>query len=138
MSYVEELDRIGRAANPFFCLMGIELVDYGGGKAQLSMPVRPDMMNGSGWMQGGVYVALIDEAMALAIMTAIGREERIATVSETTQFVKGVREGRISAKAHVVRAGRKIIFAEGFAFIEGKEDEILARTTASFSRITPK
>ena len=75
--------------------------------------------------------------MALAIMTAIDRDERIATISETTQFVKGVRNGNIGAKAHVVRAGRRIIFAEGFAFIEGKEDEILARTTASFSRITP-
>ena len=138
MNYIEEIGRIGRKANPFFCLMDIDPVSYGGGRAELSMSVRPDMLNGVGWMQGGVYVALIDEAMALAIMTAIGADEGIATISETTQFVKGVRDGKVNAKAHVVRAGRKIIFAEGFAFIEGKEDEILARTTASFSRITPK
>lgn len=118
--------------------MGIDPVSYGDGRAELTMEVRPDMLNGVGWMQGGVYVALIDEAMALAMMTVIGDGEGIATISETTQFVKGVRDGRISAKAHVVRAGRKIIFAEGFAFIEGNEDEILARTTASFSRMTPK
>jgi len=138
MTYIEDIGRIGRKANPFFCLMGIDPVSYGDGRAELTMEVRPDMLNGVGWMQGGVYVSLIDEAMALAMMTVIGDDEGIATVSETTQFVKGVRDGRVSAKAHVVRAGRKIIFAEGFAFIEGNETEILARTTASFSRITPK
>ena len=138
MTYIEDIERIGRKANPFFCLMGIDPVSYGNGKAELSMEVRSDMLNGVGWMQGGVYVSLIDEAMALAMMTVIGDDEGIATVSETTQFIKGVREGRINAKAHVVRAGRKIIFAEGFAFASGKENEVLARTTASFSRITPK
>jgi uncharacterized protein (TIGR00369 family) len=138
MTYIEDIGRIGRKANPFFCLMGIDPVSYGDGRAELSMEVRSDMLNGVGWLQGGVYVALIDEAMALAMMTVIGDDEGIATVSETTQFIKGVRDGRISARAHVVRAGRKIIFAEGFAFIEGNEVEILARTTASFSRITPK
>lgn len=138
MTYIEDIERIGRKANPFFCLMGIDPVSYGNGRAELSMEVRPEMLNGVGWMQGGVYVSLIDEAMALAMMTVIGSDEGIATVSETTQFIKGVRDGRINAKAHVVRAGRKIIFAEGFAFVDGKENEILARTTASFSRITPK
>ena len=138
MTYIEDIERIGRKANPFFCLMGIDPVSYGNGRAELSMEVRPEMLNGVGWMQGGVYVSLIDEAMALAMMTVIGSDEGIATVSETTQFIKGVRDGRINAKAHVVRAGRKIIFAEGFAFVDGKENEILARTTASFSRIIPK
>jgi len=138
MTYIEDIGRIGRKANPFFCLMGIDPVSYGNGRAELSMEVRPDMLNGAGWVQGGVYVSLIDEAMALAMMTVIDDDEGIATVSETTQFIKGVREGRINAKAHVVRAGRKIIFAEGFAFASGKENEVLARTTASFSRITPK
>ena len=138
MTYIEDIERIGMKANPFFCLMGIDPVSYGDGRAELSMEVRPDMLNGVGWLQGGVYVALVDEAMALAMMTVVGDDEGIATVSETTQFVKGVRNGRISAKAHVVRAGRKIIFAEGYTFIEGNENEILARTTASFSRITPK
>jgi uncharacterized protein (TIGR00369 family) len=138
MTYIEDIGRIGRKANPFFCLMGIDPVSYGNGRAELSMEVRPDMLNGAGWVQGGIYVSLIDEAMALAMMTVIDDDEGIATVSETTQFIKGVREGRINAKAHVVRAGRKIIFAEGFAFASGKENEVLARTTASFSRITPK
>lgn len=135
MSYLDDIERVGRKANPFFCLMDIDPESYGDGRAELSMSVRPDMLNGVGWLQGGVYVSLIDEAMALALITVIGSDEGIATISETTQFIKGVRDGRIRARAHVVRAGRKIIFAEGFAFVEGKEDTILARTTASFSRL---
>ena len=135
--YIEKIGRIGRKANPYFCLMGIDPEAYGDGKAELSMTVRPDMLNGVGWLQGGVYVSLIDETMALALMTALDDGEGIATISETTQFIKGVREGRIRAKAHIVRAGRKVIFAEGYVFVEGDEDTILSRTTASFSRLTP-
>ena len=61
MSYLEEIRRKGRDANPFFQLMGIELGTYGNGEAELFMPVRPDMHNGVGWLQGGLFTALCDE-----------------------------------------------------------------------------
>jgi hypothetical protein len=60
MSYLGELRKKGREANPFFKMMGIEAVSFGDGKAELRMEVRPDMLNGAGWMQGGIYTALAD------------------------------------------------------------------------------
>ncbi|MDD4300547.1 MAG: PaaI family thioesterase [Methanomicrobium sp.] len=135
MTYPEELSKKGRTANPYFCLMGIDAVSFGDGNAVLSMEVRPDMLNGAGWLQGGVYVSLIDEAMALAIYTLLNEKEGIATISENTNFYKGVRDGKIFAKAYVVRRGRKIIFAEGFCYPEGEESKPLARTTASFAAL---
>jgi hypothetical protein len=35
MSYIEEIARIGRDANPFFRLMGIDVGNYGNGRAEL-------------------------------------------------------------------------------------------------------
>ena len=55
MSYIEEIRRKGRKANPFFLLMGIELGSFGNGQAKLSMKVRPDMLNGAGWLQGFIH-----------------------------------------------------------------------------------
>jgi uncharacterized protein (TIGR00369 family) len=133
MNYPEELSEKGSLANPFFGLMGIDAESFGDGSAVLSMEVRPDMLNGVGWLQGGVYVSLIDEAMALAIYTVLTEKEGIATISENTNFHKGVREGKICAKARVVRRGRRIIFAEGLCYPKGCESNILARTTASFA-----
>ncbi|HQC33607.1 MAG TPA: PaaI family thioesterase, partial [Methanoculleus sp.] len=90
MGYIEELKRVGRDANPFFTLMGIELGEYGDGRASLTMEVRPDMLNGAGWLQGGIYVALADEAIALALYTLLADNEEIATIDEHTSFIKGV------------------------------------------------
>ncbi|MGC9514217.1 PaaI family thioesterase [Methanocrinis sp.] len=133
MGYLEELRERGRDANPFFTLMGIEVVTFGEGKAELSMEVRADMLNGAGWMQGGIYTALADEAMALALFTVLDEKDRIATISETTSFFLGVWEGRIVAEGRVTRIGRQVAFAEGRVRAEGAE--VLSTTSASFSII---
>jgi len=135
MSYLEDLREKGRDANPFFKLMGIEVAAFGDGKAELQMEVRPDMLNGAGWMQGGIYTALADEAMALALFTALRENDRIATISETTSFLRGVREGRIVAEGRVTRIGRQVAFAEGCVKGEGGEGLVLSQTSASFSII---
>ncbi|HNQ32738.1 MAG TPA: PaaI family thioesterase, partial [Methanoculleus sp.] len=113
MGYIEELKRVGRDANPFFTLMGIELGEYGDGRASLTMEVRPDMLNGAGWLQGGIYVALADEAIALALCTLLADDEKIATIDEHTSFIKGVNAGTIAATGRVIRKGRRVAFADG-------------------------
>jgi acyl-CoA thioesterase len=138
MSYLGELRKKGREANPFFKMMGIEAVSFGDGKAELRMEVRPDMLNGAGWMQGGIYTALADEAMALALFTALDENDQIATISETTSFFRGVREGRIFACGKVSRIGRQVAFAEGWVKARSAEGPILSTTSASFSIIWRK
>lgn len=132
MSYLDDINQKGQKANPFFCLMGIEPITWGEGRARLSMKVRPDMTNGEGWLQGGMYTALVDESMALAIYTLLKEGETIATISCTTTFLRGVRSDKtIMAEAEVVRRGRQIIFIEG-KIIDGDGQTELARCTASF------
>lgn len=131
MKYLKELDQVGKEANPFFCLMGIEPVSWGEGRATLSMEVKPEMHNGEGWLQGGVYTAMADEAMALSIYTLLKENETIATISCTTTFMRGVKEGTILADAWVVKRGRQVIFAE--AEVRSPDSEYTyARLTASF------
>ena len=132
MSYFEEIQRHGRDANPFFRSMGIDVVAVGDGTARLSMRVRPDMHNGAGWMQGGIFTAVADEAMALALYTVISPGERIATISETTSFLKGARDGVLVADGRVVRKGRRVAFTESEVLKGEGEGEILARCAAAF------
>jgi acyl-CoA thioesterase len=131
MGYLEEIKNRGRDANPFFRLMGIDVDSFGGGKALLSMEIRPDMLNGVGWLQGGLYVALSDEAMALALYTVLREGELIATISESTSYLRGVRTGRIYAEARVVRKGQQVAFTEGCVNDVG--GELLSETRASFA-----
>ena len=138
MSYLEKIIRDGRSANPFFCLMGIDVVSVEPGKAVLKMQVRPDMHNGVGWLQGGMLAALADEAMALALYPLLSGNEGIATISESTSFIRGVQDGFITAEGRIIRKGRRVAFAEGEVFAEGNERVMLSRTSAAFAVTTNK
>jgi uncharacterized protein (TIGR00369 family) len=131
MSYIEDIKSKGSAANPYFGLMGINVQDFGNGEAKLSMNVREEMLNGAGWLQGGVYVSLADEAMALAIFTFLEDGKGIATVSESTDYYKGLNSGVLTAKARIIKRTRKLIFAEGVTCSEDGST-VYSRTSASF------
>jgi acyl-CoA thioesterase len=133
MNYLDKIKAEGRSANPFFGLMGIDVVSAGEGSAVLKMAVRSDMANGVGWLQGGMLVAIADEAMALALYTLLANGEGIATIAESTSFIRGVREGTILAKGKVIRKGRRVAFMESEVCLDNAEKTILARTTASFA-----
>jgi acyl-CoA thioesterase len=133
MSYFEELKRRGRDANPFFVMMGIEVDSIGEGTARLSMRVRPDRQNGVGWMQGGIFTGLADEAMALALYSVLSPGEGIATISETTSFLRGARDELLVATGRVVRRGRRVAFTEGEVRKDTEEGEVLARCAAAFA-----
>ncbi|NLV26097.1 MAG: PaaI family thioesterase [Methanomicrobiales archaeon] len=131
MNYLEEIRGRGQEANPFFCLMNIRPVEFGEGKARLAMDVRDDMKNGEGWLQGGIFTAIGDEAIALAIYTLLSKGETIATVSCTTHFIRGIQNGTIHADGMVIRKGRQMIFAEA-SITNAKDGSLLARCSASF------
>ncbi len=133
MTYLENIRKNGRYANPFFGLTGIDVVSSDKGHAVLKMAVRPDMLNGVGWLQGGMLVALADEAMALALYPMLDVSEGIATISESTSFIKGARDGVIIAEGRVVKKGRRVAFCEGEVRMENAEKTLLSRTTASFA-----
>jgi acyl-CoA thioesterase len=136
MSYLDEVKKDARAVNPFFRQMGIEVVGTAAGRSVLKMPVRPDMHNGVGWLQGGLLVALADEAMALAVYTQLVEGEGIATISESTSFIKGVRDGIIYAEGRVIRKGRRVAFCESEVWTGEGERCLLSRTSAAFAVMT--
>ena len=138
MRYLDRLKQDGQAANPFFCQMGIGVVETADGRGVLKMPVRPDMHNGVGWLQGGLLVALADEAMALAVYTQLAEGEGIATISESTSFIKGVRDGIIYAEGRVLRKGRRVAFCESEVWTGEGDRVLLSRTSAAFAVTSDK
>ena len=130
MDYISAIEEFGRDANPFFREMNIAIVSYEKGSATLSMPVTPQLVNGSGWLTGGMYTALADEAMALALISSLSPDEGSATISLSTQFMKGVREGIIFAKGTLLRKGRQVAFLE--AVVTDESGLVLTRCQGSF------
>ena len=133
MSYIERIREEGRDANPFFCLMGISVVSLSEGKATLAMTVRDDMLNGEGYLQGGMFTALADEAMVLACYSVLKKDQILATISESTNFLRGAGPGdKIYAEGRFIKTGRRVAFAESDLTLEGS-DAIISRSSAAFA-----
>jgi len=94
---------------PFAKLLGIEVDSVEPGHAVLSMRVRDDLKQNHGIAHGGSVAALIDSAMAVAIMPMLAENERTTTVDLTIHYLRPLREGTARASARVVRAGRRVI-----------------------------
>jgi acyl-CoA thioesterase len=133
MSYIESIREHGRDANPFFRLMGIDVLSLDQGKATLKMMVRDDMLNGEGYLQGGLFTALADEAMVLGIYSLLDQDQVIATISESTSFMRGAGPGMVLvAEGRIIKKGRRVVFSEADVRLEGEHD-VIARSSASFA-----
>jgi acyl-CoA thioesterase len=133
MHYFQQILARGRAVNPFFCLMGIDIGEINRGVATLRMPVRADMHNGEDWLQGGMFTALADEAMVLAICSLLLEGETLATISETTSFMRGARDGVLIAEGKVVKKGRRVAFAEAEVRYDSPDRPLLSRSMAAYA-----
>mgnify|MGYP003288418701 CR=1 FL=1 len=99
--YAKQISEIGARANPTFMTLGIEPVSWGNESAVLKMNITERLHNGSGFLQGGFYVILADEAIALAVLSELSENEGTTTITETTEFIRGVKEGEIYASAKI-------------------------------------
>ena len=71
---------------PFAKLLGIEIESVEPGHAVLSMKIRNDLKQNHGVAHGGSVAAVIDSAMAIAIMPMLAENERTTTVDLTIQY----------------------------------------------------
>ena len=83
-----------------------------------------------------MLAAIADEAMALALYSLLSNTEGIATISESTSFIKGAQDGLIIAEGRVIRKGRRVAFAEGEVYSGNDERIMLSRTSAAFAVTT--
>src|ERR671934_422709 len=90
--------------------LGMRLVDFARGEAVYEMPVREELGNPLGVIQGGVATALADAAMAAATTTVLTDEEiqreAITTIDIFARFIRPVdaaKVERLRAEATVVR-----------------------------------
>lgn len=100
------------AANPFVKFMGIQVPELGRGYARFVLPVRRDLHNSQGFLQGGVIAALADEAVAYALFSLVPEGESLNTVEMKINFLSPVKEGELEAVAHIAKRGRTISLGE--------------------------
>lgn len=125
-----QLRRIQKAVGsvPFARLLGIELDEVGSGTATLGLQVRKELTQNHGVVHGGAIASLIDTATAFAIISMLEADEKVTTVDLTISYLRPLTDGRITAVARVLRAGRRLFVVSAEVF---GEDGKLATTALS-------
>lgn len=113
-----QLRRIEKAVDtvPFARLLGIELDGIEPGTATLGLTIRHELTQNHGVVHGGAVASLIDTATAFAILSLLAPKERITTVDLTINYLRPLTAGRATARAQVVRAGRRLVVVSADVF----------------------
>ena len=117
----------GESSSPVSQHLGMKLIAHGRGEVTYEMPVRRELTNPLGVVQGGIVTVLADAAMAAATSTMLSDEdvarEAVTTVDLFSRFLRAVKADAkiLRAEAKVVRSGRQLIWAECDVTADGKE-----------------
>lgn len=125
-----------KGMNPFLDYFGIILTDLADGRACFRMPVRPEYLQGAKTMQGGLIVALADEAIAHAMMTQLSPDEGLTTIELKSNFLSGVADGELIAEACVFKKGRNLMI--GDCLVTNTAGNNICRVSATFMLLKNK
>jgi len=121
---------------PFVEALGMQLWRFDSGIAEISLEVRPEMLNSWQVAHGGVVMTLLDVAMAHAARSVRPGDERaagIATIEMKTQFMRPA-EGRLVATGRLLHGGARMAFCEGAVHDAG--GRLCAHATGTFKYAT--
>lgn len=115
--------------SPFLRMLGARLDAWSEGFAQISLPTRPELLNRSGVIQGGVLATLLDHACGLAGMycTVPGNRRYGMTLSLTINYAGQAKTGLVVATGRVTSSGKKIFFSA--AEVRTDDGKLLATAT---------
>jgi uncharacterized protein (TIGR00369 family) len=118
---------------PIMQLIGITPKLVEPGHAVFEMEAGDRHHNPLGTLHGGVYTDLADVAMGMAFAATLGAEETFTTVELKINFLRGVRQGRLTAEARVVKAGRSIAYVE--CDVSDDQQRLVARASSTCLRL---
>ena len=123
---------IGKALGrhiPFASLLGIHMVEHGGGRAVLEVDLVPELLNSFGSAHGGVIMTVLDIAMAVAARTKDPKAVGAITVEMKTSFL-ATGHGKLTVEGKCIQFGKSVAFCEGEA--RGADGALVARASGTF------
>ncbi len=118
---------------PFVESLGLELLRFENGEAEVAVPPRPELVNHLGILHGGVVMTLLDVAMAHAARSLddehMADGPGLVTIEMKTTFMRPG-TGRVRAVGKVLRMTSSIAFCEGSAYDEA--GALAAHSTGTF------
>lgn len=126
MADMLEVGRQALDSQPFSRFIGAQITHFGDGEAELALDVRPEHLQGFGFVHGGVLSYLADNALTFAGGTALGPS--VLTAEFKINYVRPAGPGRLRARAAVIYAGKRqaVCRCEVFNRPAGAEEKLCA------------
>jgi uncharacterized protein (TIGR00369 family) len=124
--------RMNRFVPPTAAILGQEILEIDSAAGRVKMKFQPidACRNPMGNVQGGIVVAMLDDAAAFAAIIKSGKRIGIPTIELKTSFFASAKAGvPLYAEGRCLKLGKRIAFMEADLFDE--EGTLLARLTTS-------
>ncbi|MBM3568870.1 MAG: PaaI family thioesterase [Alphaproteobacteria bacterium] len=123
---------------PWIQDMKIAIEDVQPGKARLRLPARPELMRAGDIICGQAIMALADTAMVFAIAATLGEYRPMATVTQTSNFLRPAGQGDLVAEARTLKSGRTLVFGEvTIANVGQSEPVAMVSSTYALAPVKP-
>jgi uncharacterized protein (TIGR00369 family) len=120
-----------KSSQPYWTLLGIEMLDVKKGWAKLQLPFAKELTHPYGIAHGGVIFSLADSAVAMALLGLVEKGKRFTTVEMNINYVSPFREGNITAEARIVNKGSRI--ALGDVDVRDDQGGLVAKCLATYT-----
>ena len=120
---------------PFAATLGMELVSAAPEEVVGRLAWREELCTTGGAMHGGALMALADNLGGVCAFLNLPAGATTATISSATNFMRGVREGSVTATARPLRVGRSVIVVQTDVYDD--DGRLAVQTTQAQAVIGP-
>ena len=125
------------AANPFAKALGTRViaVDLEAGMVRLAFSPDGIFVQGAGVLQGGAISAMLDFAMAFALLAVLPEGQTCSTANANVSFLRPAPRGDYVAVGEITRRGSRLAFARAGVFPADAPDRLVATATSTLAII---
>ena len=123
------------AAVPFIGTLGIEVMSASPEQAVGRLAWREELCTAGGVLNGGALMSLADNIAGTCAFLNLPPGAGTATISSSTNFLRGVREGYVTATSRPLRVGKSVIVVE--TELRDDDGRLAAHTTQAQAVIGP-
>ena len=120
---------------PFAATLGMELVSARPEEVVGRLAWREELCTTGGAMHGGALMSLADNLGGVCAYLNLPAGAATATISSSTNFLRGVRDGSVTATTRPLRVGRSVIVVE--TEVRDDADRLVVQTTQAQAVIRP-
>jgi uncharacterized protein (TIGR00369 family) len=118
----------------FIVDLGIEPVTISPGFVETRLTLLPRHLQQDSFVHAGVQATLADHTAGAAAFTAIGAEQIVLTTSFSISLMAAAEGEELRARAYLLKAGRRVIFAESSVFaVRGGDEKLVAKAQVTLA-----